>query len=401
MSASSVFHDAGLPSMLSREGRICSRVFLDPNLLPLVLNYLAAPNVDRVVRPVPDSLPNNRAVSVLVSADVDVRHLKVRAALDALPGVLRGMAALSAVCRSWREHVAKDHFSAVQRLLGHPPRPAENHRLGLLELYLKLQYVFRKCIADFAHEAFTEPLPTSITNASDELVRQCNKIYDRITYFSILNEFNVREFQLDVDDHERVDPAKALRLTEVLSRREGFRINLPARDDAIFGDGPVDIATYDDEFFWFYCWSHDALGTTSSTVVPYLVDGNAGVLLPRMRECEDTQNVELWQLVPPDLMPAAAKEEHADIESYGIEFAVNISITAKDGLTVAIQGWARDLDEPGSEPFFEVALSLSGFDDVRVRYRDPQNPTIANAELTMAAMPKTWTDIPGPPAPSA
>ena len=82
-------------------GLASTKVFEDQNLLPLILNHLAAPIVERVVSgPVPDSLPNDhtKTVDIVKRLDVDVRRVKLRAALNTLPGLLRGMAALGAVC---------------------------------------------------------------------------------------------------------------------------------------------------------------------------------------------------------------------------------------------------------------------------------------------------------------
>ena len=75
----------GMAVSTPREGRACTKVFEDQDLLPLIFSYLAAQDVDRLVRPAPDSLPNDHTKIVEVVVGIDVRRLKVRAALDALP----------------------------------------------------------------------------------------------------------------------------------------------------------------------------------------------------------------------------------------------------------------------------------------------------------------------------
>ena len=375
----------GMAVSTPREGRACTKVFEDQDLLPLIFSYLAAQDVDRLVRPAPDSLPNDHTKIVEVVVGIDVRRLKVRAALDALPGVLRGMAALAAVCRAWRDHVSKGPVVAVQRLLGLPAKPS------MLQLRADLLQVtrLRGTLAELAPVAFTESVIEEIQSPYDfpsyELKLQCNQIYDQIRLFAAEHPLNVREFKLDVDD-----PARASRLTQLLFRREGCRVSLPARDDvACREEGfPENFFTTGKDLVCIYSWGHDLFH------MPYFADGDR--MLPRMSEVRDHRQSVYFH----SLMSAAARDPgDTDMSEWDLELEVAIVLTpvsmaGQSGITVVVQGWSRDYfpdqERPyfsNEEPYFEVTFSLPCLDDVRMRFRDRLRPSLRNAELTMAAPP--------------
>ena len=190
----------GMAMVTTQAGLASTKVFEDQNLLPLILNHLAAPIVERVVSgPVPDSLPNDHTepVDIVKRLDVDVRRVKLRAALNTLPGLLRGMAALGAVCRGWRDHVSKGHVVAVQQLVGLPAKPSMLRlRADLLEVTR-----LRGALADLGTVAFTESVIERLSSYNPydadnvELIQRCNALYDRIRSFTLgAGSVQVREF---------------------------------------------------------------------------------------------------------------------------------------------------------------------------------------------------------------
>ena len=392
--------------MSSTKGRARTTVFDDQNLVPLILNHLAVPDVDRSVRPVPESLPNDLDVAVKVVVDFDLRRLKVRAALDALPGVLRGMAALATVCRGWRDHISKGHVVAVQRLLGLRAKPS------MLQLRADLIQVtrLRGAIADLAPVAFTQSVITYLAHPeighqlpfpnSDVVVRQCNLIYDRIRQLTAEHPgaVNVRGFELDIDDPDRIDRAKASRLTQLLFRREGFGLSLPARDDVLMeewhGD-PINLLTDGGYFSFHYIWRHKV------SDMHCLVNERTGVILPRLSGpyYRSSEDVGIHQLMP---AVRARDPDNTDISQCDLEIDFSITLSHQEvlwdgGITIEIQGWCRDNSDIDGvlrpffserEPYFCVRLCLPCLEDVRVCFRDgraPMEASMENAEIAMAA----------------
>ena len=385
-------------------GLASTKVFEDQNLLPLILNHLAAPIVERMVSgPVPDSLPNDHTepVDIVKRLDVDVRRVKLRAALNTLPGLLRGMAALGAVCRGWRDHVSKGHVVAVQQLVGLPAKPSMLRlRADLLEVTR-----LRGALADLGTVAFTESVIERLSSYNPydadnvELIQRCNALYDRIRSFTLgAGSVQVREFKLDVDDPKRVDPAKASRLMQLLYRREGLSLDLPAREGAVANGNPVNILTGEDD--------EDLVIIYSFNLDPFdkffLVDGEMGIMLPTSY-AHNFQTKERQDIPAMHLMPAAARDRgNTDIHEWDCTIEVWIMCTpvsepGQSGITIEIQGWSRDYTEDSDDefpapyfsnedPYSAVTLGLPSLDDVRVRFRDGR-ASLRNAEMAMAAPP--------------
>ena len=397
----------GMAMVTTQAGLASTKVFEDQNLLPLILNHLAAPIVERVVSgPVPDSLPNDHTepVDIVKRLDVDVRRVKLRAALNTLPGLLRGMAALGAVCRGWRDHVSKGHVVAVQQLVG---LPGNSLRPSMLRLRADLLEVtrLRGALADLGTVAFTESVIERLSSYNPydadnvELIQRCNALYDRIRSFTLgAGSVQVREFKLDVDDPKRVDPAKASRLMQLLYRREGLSLDLPAREGAVANGNPVNILTGEDD--------EDLVIIYSFNLDPFdkffLVDGEMGIMLPTSY-AHNFQTKERQDIPAKHLMPAAARDRgNTDIHEWDCTIEVWIMCTpvsepGQSGITIEIQGWSRDYTEDSDDefpapyfsnedPYYAVTLSLPSLDDVRVRFRD-ERASLANAEMAMAAPP--------------